>query len=97
MKNPFTREDSEKAKGVGMAVGRSKLRSATYTVFLVLFACLLLLKDVPSLERRNGSFLSLTTIARTNSDGVFGVAFLRERFIVAILEPHDHVASDFWL
>ena len=63
-----------------MAVGRSNSRCVTYTVFLVLFACLLLLKDVPPLERRKGSFLILTTTARTNSDSVFGAAFLCERF-----------------
>ena len=77
-----------------MAVGRSNLRSATYTVFLVLFACLLLIKDVPPLQRRRGSFLVFTTTARANSDGVFVLPFFVSAFIVAILDSHDHVARD---
>ena len=63
-----------------MADGQSNSCCATCTVFLVLFACLLPLRDVLSLEGRKGSFLSLTTAARVNSDDVFGAAFPCEHF-----------------
>ena len=48
--------------------------------FVLLATCLLLLRDVPSLVRKKGSFLILTTTARTNSDDVFGAAFPCEHF-----------------